>query len=244
MKTFTSTFKIMLLCILTSLLLASCDKEDDLNSKNDDAKKLPYTNVDPDGNEYTPITIGTQVWMKENLRTTKFNDGTEIPQFKTTTEELRAETEPAYTVYPHSNAGLSSEQEVLNEYGALYNWYAVNTNKLCPGGWHVPSIEEWETLGEFLGGNEIAGGKIKEVGTEHWVRNNETTTNETDFSGRAAGKFGDFAAEIKSMAYWWTSTERDSTSSYYKSLHNYYDWIMDKQPAEKRIGYSVRCIKD
>ena len=101
--------------------------------------------------------IGTQTWMAENLRSTTLNDGTDIP-FVPDVTAWAALTTPGYCWFQSDSLG----------YGALYNWYTVNTGKLCPEGWHVPADEEWTILTDFLGGKSVAGGKLKEAGTYHW----------------------------------------------------------------------------
>jgi len=113
---------------------------------------------DIDGNVYNTITIGTQVWMAENLKTTKFDDSTAIP-LRLDNKDWKALFTPAYFCYDND------ENANINTYGALYNWYAVSTNKLCPAGWHIPDDAEWTTLIKKLkGGERVAGGKLKETG--------------------------------------------------------------------------------
>ena len=128
--------------IIFSFLLSffSCEKEPEI-----------VTNIE--GNVYKTVTIGSQVWMSENLKTTKLNDGTDIPSVTSNTEWAELST-PGYCYYDNSwsNALI---------YGALYNWHTVNTGKLCPTGWHVPTDEEWTTLITYLGGDTLVGGKLK-----------------------------------------------------------------------------------
>ena len=138
------------------------------------------TITDIDGNVYHTVTIGTQVWMVENLKTTRLNDGTSIPMVtdNTTWNYLHS---PGYCWYNNDPATYK------NTYGALYNWLAVNTGKLAPVGWHVPSVEEWNTLVLWLGGTNIAGGKMKEKGNSHWNLPNTGATNESGFTGLPGG---------------------------------------------------------
>src|SRR5450759_4787246 len=112
---------------------------------------------DIDGNVYKTVTIGKQVWMVENLKTTKYNDGITIPLVIDNT----AWTDLITPKYSWFNNDIANKEV----YGALYNWYTVNTNKLCPKGWHIPTDEEWTTLTTYLGGEGVAGGKLKETGT-------------------------------------------------------------------------------
>jgi uncharacterized protein (TIGR02145 family) len=142
---------------------------------------------DIEGNVYPVVKIGTQIWMASNLKTTKLNDGTEIPLVEDASWITL--TSPAYCWF-------NNDESNANTSGALYNWHTVRTGKLCPTGWHVPSKDEWDALANYLGGEDIAGGKLKEVGTAHWESPNEGATNETGFSAlpvgtRDAGTFHD-----------------------------------------------------
>jgi hypothetical protein len=113
--------------------------------------------TDIDGNVYRTLSIGNQIWMSENLKLKRFNDGTQIGTTFTMLSQI-----PAYCWYNNDSASFN------NTYGVLYNWYAVKTGKLCPVGWHIPSDSEWTTLGNYLGGSSVAGGKMKEAGIKHW----------------------------------------------------------------------------
>jgi len=213
------------------LLLTGCKKED-IN-----------TITDSDGNIYTTITIGTQVWMVENLKTTKYNDGTEIPPITDNTE-WKNTTAAAYCWYGN---------EITNKdpYGALYNWYAVNTGKLCPQGWHVPSESEWTVLVNFLGGESVAGGKLKTTGTIEegdglWYQPNVDATNETGFSALPGGaRGGGGFSDINWGGIWWTSTAYPSDRAYYFYINNYNGTVGDSDTGiAKYNGYSVRCLKN
>lgn len=133
--------------------------------------------ADADGNTYKIIKIGDQVWTAENLRTTRYNDGTEIPLVTDYTAWTNLTT-PAYA-WTNNDIGNKSV------YGALYNWFAVKTCKLCPSGWHVPTDAEWTILENHLGGISVAGGKMKETGTEHWFAPNTDATNESGFTAHS-----------------------------------------------------------
>jgi len=126
------------------MLSGSCKKKDNNNP-------TPSTVTDIDGNVYHIVAIGTQVWMAENLKTTKYNDGTFIPLVTDSTAWGNLST-PGYCWYNNDAATYK------NTYGALYNWFTVNTGKLSPKGWHIPSDTEWETLITYLGGESLAGG--------------------------------------------------------------------------------------
>ncbi|MBI5010765.1 MAG: hypothetical protein HZB98_14215 [Bacteroidia bacterium] len=196
---------------------------------------LVYDEVsDIDGNKYKTIQIGTQIWLAENLRTGRYNDGTEIPQVSYSSRWSALST-GALCWYDNSNI----------TYGALYNWYAVSSGKLCPSGWHIPSDEEWTTLTTFTGGTETAGNKLKEKGTLHWTSPNSGATNSSGFTALPGGYryySGAYNAG-KRYGFWWTSTESNSLSAFARDLYYGYAYI-DKISSDKRSGASVRCVKD
>lgn len=152
--------------ILSFLLFVfySCEKENQV-----------LTVTDIDGNIYTTVTIGTQIWMVENLNTTRYRDGSDILNVTDNTEWSEL-TIGAYCNY-------DNDVNNANIYGALYNWYTVNTGNLCPTGWHIPSEGEWTVLISSLGGESVAGGKLKQIGTEYWEDPNNPATNEVGFNG-------------------------------------------------------------
>jgi uncharacterized protein (TIGR02145 family) len=195
------------------------------------------TVTDIESNVYKVIQIGTQLWMKENLKTTKYNDGTAIPLI-TDKAAWANLTIPGYCWYNNDEAANK------NVYGALYNWYTVNTGKLCPVGWHVQTNEEWDLLTTFLGGNNISG-KLKEAGTVHWASPNTGATNVSGFTAMPGGQRSedgvfDFALR---NGLWWTSSEVSTQESFgiwiATDLTQVYSSMEDK-----RQGYSVRCLKD
>jgi uncharacterized protein (TIGR02145 family) len=194
------------------------------------------TATDIDGNVYNTVTIGTQEWLKENLKTTKLTDGTPI-NLITDNTTWQSATSAAYCWYGNDQA--------LNGtvYGALYNWYTVSTDKLCPNGWHVPSNSEWQTLVDYLGGASIAGNKLKESGTAHWYLPNSGATNESGFTALPGGQrgFGGFDL-IKGSATFWTSTEVSSTNAETRALF-YHSGLCQNIGDGKDAGKSVRCIK-
>lgn len=198
---------------------------------------LAETVADVDNNIYHTVTIGTQVWMVENLKTTRYNDGTDIPLVIEDSVWINLTT-PAYSWYSNYPSGYK------NIYGGLYNWYAVKTGKLCPVGWHVPTTTEWIVLSDYLG-PDFAGAKLKEKGIAHWSPPNLESTNETGFTalpGGHRGNKGEFYY-VKFQGDWWSTTERDSTKAW--SLY-----IISNYPglyliySLKEWGNSVRCIKD
>jgi uncharacterized protein (TIGR02145 family) len=201
---------------------------------------------DIDGNVYKIITIGTQTWMSENLKTTRYNDGTVIPLVTdgAAWQNASTNTSPGYCWYNAPN-----ETSNLLAYGALYNWYAINSatngNKnVCPTGWHVPTDGEWTTLTTYLGGETVAGGKMKEAGLAHWLSPNIGATNESGFAGLPGGSRGNNGTFylIGGKGYWWSSTEF-YTSVWYRGL-DYYNGNVLKSIDDRGSGFSVRCLRD
>jgi uncharacterized protein (TIGR02145 family) len=159
---------------------------------------------DVDGNVHRIIMTESGVWMAENLKSMKFNDGTPIPYIRDNADWKKTKT-PAYGFY-------KNEVSYTQTYGAIYNWHAVNTGKLCPVGWHVPTREEWEDLLDYAGGSQKSGdnpAKLKESGTAHWKSPNEGATNEIYFTALPAGEISYFYsdAEPGTRTTWWTSSE-------------------------------------
>ena len=194
--------------------------------------------ADGDGNFYSTVTIGSQVWLASNLKTTKFNDGTQIP-LVTDNSAWNKLTTSAYCWY---NNDLSNKAT----YGALYIWYTVITGKLCPIGWHVPSDGEWTVLTDFLGGETVAGGKLKEAGFSHWNAGSGGATNETGFTALPGGNRytdGTFGF-MGTHGYWWSTTEGNLPyTAYYRYM--YYDYSnANRHDTDRQDGFSVRCLKD
>lgn len=227
------SFVVMVLILVVNV---GCQKDEDKSE----------TITDRDGNVYTSITIGNQVWMVENLKTTKLNDGTPIDNVTDHISWYESFT-PAYCWYSN---------EIINKpvYGALYNWHAVNTGKLCPAGWHVPTNIEWTALVNYIGGKDVAGGKLKEVGNAHWLDTNEGATNEYGFTALPGGfrsnGLGDATfLSIRYSGWFWTSTETPNLE--YEGHHAAYNWQMESYRPhclESNLweieGLSVRCMKD
>ncbi len=198
-----------------------------------------YKVIDVDGNIYNSVMIGNQRWMTENLRTTKYNDGTPIA--KVTDNSWRSLTSGAYCWYNNDSATYNIP------YGKLYNFHTVyiprETQKLCPAGWHVPSQTEWEELITFLGGTKEAGGKLKETGTTHWRAPNHRATNETGFTALPGGIRPDRFEEIGGAGSWWSSTAKDPKRSYSIRLMFDSEGIFPGI-TNSESGLSVRCLKD
>jgi uncharacterized protein (TIGR02145 family) len=193
---------------------------------------------DIDGNTYNVVIIGTQVWMAEALKTTKYNDGTPIPLVTDNTAWTNLTT-PGYCWYNNDSATYAPT------YGALYNWYTVNTGNLCPTGWHVPFDYEWTILITYLGGEDIAGGKLKEAGTTHWLSPNTGATNESGFTALPNGYRSAVSGDFRSIGE--TGGGRSATDNedavgtgwgmYYLDTKVYHEGY-------KGLGGAVRCVKD
>jgi uncharacterized protein (TIGR02145 family) len=198
-----------------------------------------FAAADKDGNVYNSVTIGSQIWLDENLKTTKFSDGSSIPNV--TSDITWANLSTGAFCWLNNDEGTYKAT-----YGGLYNWYSVSTGKLCPNGWHVPSDSEVTVLTDFLGGIEVAGGKMKEVGTAHWTSPNTGATNSSGFTSLAAGQrhtdgtFGDFGLGTG----WWTSTPYNELKPWYFS--NWYSNIMEGRGngTLNNVGLSIRCVKN
>lgn len=193
---------------------------------------------DIDGNSYDVVTIGDGEWLKQNLKTTRYRDGSVI---KLVSNDLSwsSTDSGAYCSYNKKNEFITSN-------GALYNWYAVmDPRGLCPAGWHVPTNEELIELVTFLGGPEIAGGKMKANGTLYWSESGSAADNCSNFSAQGSGfrdQTGIFAGHME-IAYFWSSTEYSHTHGISRKL--YYDNPMISFSGNfKKSGFSVRCIKD
>lgn len=200
------------------------------------------TVTDIDGNTYKTVLIDDIIWMAENLKTTRYNDGSTIPNVTDTFQWASLKT-PAYCWYNNN------ETAHKDTYGALYNWFTVNTDNLCPNGWHVPRDDEWLQLIKYIGGIETGGHsgngyKLKETGTSHWSDPNHRATNETGFTalpGGSRNSSGIYSEKGKTGSYW-SSTEYGS-SAWSRHMYNESSMI-DRFPISKRMGISVRCIKD
>jgi uncharacterized protein (TIGR02145 family) len=196
----------------------------------------PTSVTDIDGNVYGVVKIGNHYWSTENLRTSHYNDGTAIPTGLSNTA-WSATTTGAYALY---NDELSNN----TTYGKLYNWHAVNTDKLAPAGWHVPSSAEWDELINAIGGNSVAGGKMKST-SSLWEAPNAGADNSTGFNALPSGYRGTGGgySVLGKAAYWWHRNERNSTQANYTdvsaSLPNSFS-----NAATKTFGYAIRLVKD
>ncbi len=251
----------ILICLIivigTALILSSsCQKDEDnpvtvnlTNGKTTavfNPNKTYGTLTDIDGNIYKTITIGSQTWMAENLRTTKHNDGTGIRL----AEENNAWTN-SYNKSTYCNYNNTSNNDSIATFGRLYNGFAVFTGKLAPVGWHVPTDDEWATLINYLGTDTIPYFKLQEIGSTHWLSPHNSVTNESGFTalpgGFRYGSFGTNFMAIGKVCRFWTSSEHE------ENANNAWCWRWDNNNNYisygrnwkfKCDGYSVRCVKD
>jgi uncharacterized protein (TIGR02145 family) len=201
--------------------------------------KLGYNTVtDIDGNIYNTIKLGNQIWMKENLKTTRFNDSSNI--LKVTGNVHWSDLiSPAYCYY--DNGYLTYKRK----YDVLYNWYAIKYNNLCPKEWHVPSEKDWKILSDFLGGDSLAGRKLKKAGIPLWSISSKSII-ESGFSALPTGYRyvdGSFYDKGKNET-WWSSTEICSKNTFAILVSYSSNYIYKINYYNKNHGFSVRCIKD
>lgn len=205
--------------------------------------------LDIDGNVYDSITIGTQVWMKQNLKVAKYRNGDSIPTGLTDIQ-WQAATNGACSIYGN---------QIINDsiYGKLYNWYAVaDPRGLCPVGWHVPSDAEWMTLETTLGmlasdlnltggrgASQNVGGKLKEIGLTHWASPNTSATNSSAFTAIPGGlrQESGLYGLMGGMGMWWSSSQYSSSWAYYRYLFHRQGFVA-RDSSTKPYGFSVRCV--
>ncbi len=234
--------------LLICVLLLSCDKNPVTTGP---IAGDPITDID--GNVYQTVIIGNQIWTAENLRVTTFNDGTPIPH-KTDDKEWKDDTSGAFCYYVNDSITYSIK------YGALYNWYAINTNKLAPTGWRVPTDSDWTELINYLIANGYnwdgstmtdKTGKSLAAKTD-WLSSdrlgsvgyNILSNNSSGFSALPGGerlKYGHFQYQGY-IGYWWSATEY-APYAYYRVLNHVYEYFY-KSNENKGFGYSVRLVKN
>lgn len=242
--------------LYTVSLTASNDVSSDTETKTDyiTVFEKALTVTDIDGNTYNTVTIGSQIWMAENLKVAHFPDGTEIPYVFDDFDWHQLQDNNTDKAYCYYNNDLDGE---ANIYGALYTWAAAmngadksdlvpsGVQGICPDGWHIPSADEWWLLINEQGGKNIAGGKLKESGTSHWDYN-EGATNESGFTalpgGYRNGEGGSFYT-VGYYGYWWSSSEEYSSNGWSFVMNNMNSEI-DSEGQFKSSGKSIRCVKD
>jgi uncharacterized protein (TIGR02145 family) len=203
--------------------------------------ELSYGSVtDQQGNVYKTVMIGTQEWMAENLNTSIYRNGDPITN-------MLPSQEWSNTALTQLGTWVSYDNDSLYDcpYGKIYNWYATaDPRQVCPAGWHIPTVLEWTTLTDYLGGAAVAGGKMKSTSLNYWLNANQDASNESGFSSLGCGYiYGQLFSFPGYNALYWTSTSYDSYFAYHLSLNcnvgeAYQTW------SDKVDGYSIRCVKD
>jgi uncharacterized protein (TIGR02145 family) len=196
------------------------------------------TMTDQDGNEYKTVQIGNQIWMAENLRTTKYTDGTPIPMVSR--GDWSKQTEGAYCTNENSN-----DPTLIATYGFLYNWHTIATGKIAPEGWRVPTNDDWAALAKAFGSKFTAGGKLKEAGTAHWKAPNKDASNESGFTAMPSGQITDYSRFMyfETQSFIWSATESSSTTAFYQSM-SYVNDDLTQAGANKKFGHAIRLVKD
>jgi uncharacterized protein (TIGR02145 family) len=198
--------------------------------------------TDYDGNVYDTVHIGTQIWTVPNLKVTHYRNGDPIPNV----------TDSAIWYNLTSGAYCNYDNDTNNaaDYGRLYNWYAVQDPRgIAPLGWHVPTFEDWDTLQIFLGYDLIAGGKLKEIGTAHWMSPNTGASDEYDFTALPGGQRADSIysgtfSEITQQGYWWSSSEMDTTYPWGVNISYNSEGFTNWAASTRKSGFSIRLISD
>jgi uncharacterized protein (TIGR02145 family) len=226
------------------ILTNSCKKDDDNNNV---PTPTATTVTDVDGNVYHTITIGTQVWMVENLKTTKYRNGDPITLITNATAWSLLVT-GAYCNY-------NNDTSYYTTYGRLYNWYAVNDSRnIAPAGWHIPSDAEWHTLvklldsdAQLINGTESssAGSKMKETGIVHWDSPNSGATNSSGFTaiGNGDRDASGIFEQIGFGSFLWCTTEYNTNGAWYRGIYSVNSGV-GRYFGGKKMGLAVRCIKD
>jgi uncharacterized protein (TIGR02145 family) len=240
------------LIIFTALVLFSlqaCERECDYDTVYFN-QKLKYGSVtDIDGNIYRTIRIGSREWMAENLRVTHYRDNSDIRFVKNDSDWVNLRS-GGYCVYKNDNS-------IVRLFGNLYNYYSIsNTHEICPEGWHLPSIADINDLSDYLGGKSTAGIKLKEKGSAHWGTLNYRSTNGSGFTALPGGmrdinsiyhSIGDRTLAYRGGAgYWWCSdhNDRDSAAAWSYCLGSNTDYVLSSDRTPKRLGISVRCVRN
>jgi len=188
-----------------------------------------------DGTEYKTVTIGGQVWMAENLKylPSVVGPGT------------GSKTDPYYYVYGYDGTNVNAAKATANyaTYGVLYNWEAAKA--ACPDGWHLPTDAEWTELTDYLGGESVAGGKLKETGTTHWYSPNTGATNEIGFTALPGGSRGSYGSFVNfgGLGFWWSATEGSTDTAWGRRMYYNGSYVFSYSYVEE-AGLSVRCVRD
>lgn len=225
-----------LLIFISLLFITRCEK-------NPTSSQDTGTVTDINGNTYQTVKIGDQLWMAENLKTTHYRNGAVIPRVTSNSEWSNLDDSQTGACCYYDNDDSNADA-----YGCLYNWYAVNDSRnIAPEGWHVPADVEWQILIDHLGGQKVAGAKLKEAGAIHWYLSNAGADNASGFTALPGG-YRDTNGSyryIRYIACFWSRTEDQSYSgwAWYRKLFASYNGIV-RFSYGKNHGYAVRCIKN
>jgi len=251
----------LLLITFFSSPLTGCDDNDE-----EAEPEYPEILTDIDGNQYETVLVGDNLWMAENLSVTHYSSGDEIPTGLENDEWLGT-SEGAFAVYPHEEVeGINSEENMVEAYGKLYNWFAVDDPRgLCPKGWRIPTDEELNALTDYISNNiqaENMANALKscrqvnsplggECDTEEHPRWNEHPdhhgTDALGFNALPAGNRQTYGGTFENIGHWWTiwsSTEYDGQQAIHRWIRSNSGNVFDLDPSEKQAGYSVRCVWD
>lgn len=243
-KTIAFIFKATFLFFL--ILLGSCGKENiaisvDKSGGNVVAEPIPCPDslVDIDGNVYRVIDVNGTCWMAENLKVSRYQNGDSIPQI-TADQNWVGSNEGAFCFYENDAANNA-------QFGKLYNGMAVvDARKLCPAGWKVASDSDWTAMTDFLGGAEIAGGKLKATNT--WAFGGFGSTDDIGFTalpgGRRYAVVGGVFTDILNSGYWWTSTINSTQDALWSRNLNYPNVNVNRNLTGEKAGHSVRCVRN
>ena len=227
---------ILISTIVFGISFTGCKKEQ--NTPKLLNPNLNYGSIsDQEGNQYATINIGNIEIMAENLHTTKYSNGDPIPNVQDKDQWINLNS----GAWVHYN----NDSQYENPYGKLYNWYAVTDSRnVCPSGWHVPTQTEWNELIGYLGGENIAGGKMKSVGTQFWQNQNVDATNESGFTGVPGGirRYDGYFSKLGEDGEWWSITT-DTTYGLIE-LNSYSGSVGIVTMTGPMKGLSVRCIKN
>ncbi len=208
-----------------------------LNATQDITVKTELT--DSDGNTYPLVKIGDQLWMAKNLMTTKYNDGSEIP-LVTDNAEWRNLNSPGYCWYNNDKISFSQT------YGALYNWYTVETGKLCPSGWRVSSENDWHKLNYYTYSNDYLNAVATALKATSGWNHDGNGIDAFGFSALPGGRRDTskitFYA-IGNASSWWKSDEQSLTEAHSEHV-SYPDSFIASSTYDKKFGFSVRCVRD
>ncbi len=224
----------ILLFALILIFISSCSS--DVNIRENTNVNISRPSIPTLNNE---AKIGNQIWMTKNLNVSRYRNGDIIPEVQDTIQWANLTT-GAWCYYRNN-------PENGNTYGKLYNWYAVNDSRgLAPNGWHVASYDEWSQLRAFLGGEQVAGGKLKEIGTTHWLSPNTGASNSTGFTCLPSGYRtfdGSLFRFLKTQAFFWSSSGYDNGTATLSNIF-YSSAAIGITGIDKKYGFAVRCIKN